>query len=161
MKRQWFLFILVVGMFVWSNHAVTEELNIMDCRILTGFYELWKTSFFGTEPKGIETAAWIRLNADLEYEFILWERTPERAKNTWRRGAIPENVLGVAHTHPQKVDPKPSPGDAATAKKLNLPIYTISGKGIWKVDPSGAIRQVAPMQWYYDLDSCNQQAKPK
>ena len=155
MKRQSFLIVLVVCVSVWSSRAVAEELDISDCRIVTGFYDLWEKSFFGREPNRVEVAAWIRLNSKLEYEFILWEITPQREKTTWRGGAIPENVLATAHTHPQKDDPKPSIPDVALAGRLGLPIYTISRKGIWKVTPGGAVSQEAGMGWSKALDSCS------
>jgi hypothetical protein len=158
MKRQpLFITICVAIQFLYIQTIFGQNLNVKDCTIATGFYTLWKKSFFGKHPDHVETGAWIRSNPDLGYEFLLWEITPERERVSWHE-QIPNDVLAQAHTHPDNVEAKPSSPDQAIAKKLNIPVYTISRRGIWKADPDGTVVQVADKHWYKVAKSCSQPA---
>ena len=152
MKRH-LIAMVSVCLFV-SQVGYSEDPDVRECNIVEGFYKLWEKSFFGREPNRIEAAAWVVNGSPGRYEFVFWETTPEREKNTWRNGEIPAQTVAIAHTHPQKVDPKPSSHDVSLARRLNLPIYTISRKGIWKVPPAGTIQQEASPHWHKALESC-------
>ena len=62
-------------------------------------------------------------------------------------------MVAAVHTHPPSVDPKPSKGDALVAARLNIPIYTISRKGIWKISPDGTIIQEAKRHWQKEAEN--------
>ncbi len=153
MKRLVLCIILVVCLPIQANlvqaaqlNVNSKEIDITDSRVLTHFYYLWKLSFFGREPNRVEAGSWIILTEQDEYEFLLWEITPEREKISWN-GPMPSNTVGLAHTHPQATDPRPSGPDRLNAARLKIPIYTISRKGIWKVTPDGNVTQEARREW--------------
>jgi hypothetical protein len=157
MKRQALFIILVVYVTAHANLVeATEvianlaEIDIKNCEILTLFYNLLGDSFFGMSPSQVERAAWIRLNDKREYEFFRWQTTLDRASNTWKR-VVPENVIALAHTHPRKIDSKPSGPDRLLSAHLGIPIYTISRSGIWRVTPDGTVTQEAAREWYTEI----------
>lgn len=119
-----------------------EILNINDSAIMNVFYLLWRNSTTETE-----SAIWILRNPNGHYEFRPWHRTPQRRIQTWH-DPLPKNIISVAHTHPNSVDPKPSKQDQISAKQLGVPIYTISRKGIWRVTPDGGITQEVDHAWF-------------
>jgi hypothetical protein len=152
MKRHvWLIFVLLFA----SELSIADDIqssgiDLKDCKMLTRFYNIWKESLFGREPDRIERAAWIKLNGGGEYEFLKWEKTTEKQTISWQ-GSLPEKVVAAVHTHPSTVDPKPSQGDALVAARLNIPIYTISRKGIWKVTPQGEVIQEGDRLWYKEV----------
>jgi len=63
-------------------------------------------------------------------------------------------MIALTHTHPDKLSPesstggtKQNPRDDYAAKQINAPVYTISRKGIWKIDPSGTITREEGADW--------------
>ncbi|MCI0446112.1 hypothetical protein L0244_23030 [bacterium] len=156
MKRHAWFICLIVTVSVRSLVLIADEsgtslpeIDLKECKTLTRFYEIWKESLYGREPNRVERAAWIKQNGK-GYEFVKWEMTTERQTISWR-GALPEKVIAVVHTHPQKVDPKPSKEDGLVARRLNIPVYTISRKGIWKITPDRKVIQEAGVQWYKEV----------
>jgi hypothetical protein len=155
MKRHaWFAIFIIV--FACQNGICIDKdsskaINLKDCKMLIQFCEIWRASLHGREPERIERAAWITQRSETELEFVNWGLTTEKQAITWEK-AIPKNIIAAVHTHPPTVDPKPSKGDALVAARLNIPIYTISRKGIWKVLPDGRIIQEAKRQWQKEAD---------
>jgi hypothetical protein len=45
-------------------------------------------------------------------------------------------------------DPKPSPQDVETARRIGLPVYTVSRAGIWKAEPGGVVVAVDDERWW-------------
>lgn len=133
-----------------ERDPILPKLDVKNCEILTQFYEIWKQSFLGASENRVERAVWIKTNVEGQFEFVRWNKTPERDTISWH-GTVPEKVIALAHTHPQKVDPKPSREDGLVAARLKIPVYTISRKGIWKVTPAGEIVQEAGLLWYKEI----------
>jgi hypothetical protein len=120
------------------------------CENLTFFYGLWKEAGFGKDPNKTERAAWIVRNAAGNFKYIRWNKSLEPNKELWK-GAVPENIIAQIHTHPAIDDPKPSRSDRALARKINIPLYTISGSGIWKVMPDGTVTKIAGVDWFESI----------
>lgn len=149
------LVILVIYLSVQSNVWSCGILNfpetkIADCRIFNLFYDLWKASRFVKVSLSFERAAWIQYDAKNGYEFLWWPEpstmTLEYVPSVRWKGKVPSNVIALAHTH--RKNPKPSQKDTLVAKKLNIPIYTISRSGIWKVAADGTLTMVANQHWH-------------
>jgi hypothetical protein len=160
MKRQALILILSILSTLSAQRSETSDaklnsnnLNVKNCQIMTQFYEIWNESNFGREPNREERAVWIKQNDDGKYEFVKWGMAIERQEITWH-GVIPEKIVAIAHTHPQKVDPRPSKEDGLVAERLKVPVYTISRKGIWKVTTQKTIVQEAGLKWYKDVTVC-------
>lgn len=160
MKRRGLFIVFVIYLLLQSTARASgssslPEIKITDCKILNLFFELWVDSYFGKASLSFERAAWIQYNEQSGYEFLWWQKSSDLTRVswneyipsiTWKKG-IPLDVIALAHTHPENVDPKPSPNDSSVAKKLGIPIYTISKSGIWKVTPDGTIIQEADRHW--------------
>jgi hypothetical protein len=136
---------------VWScGISSFPEIKITDCKIFNLFFDLWKASRFVKVSLSFERAAWIQYNVKNGYEFLWWPEpstmTLEYVPSIRWKGKVPSNVIALAHTHPK--NPKPSQKDTLVAKKLNIPIYTISQRGIWKVAADGTLTMVANQHWY-------------
>jgi hypothetical protein len=136
---------------VWSCGILSfPEIKITDCKIFNLFCDLWKASRFVKISLSFERAAWIQYNVKNGYEFLWWPEpstmTLEYVPSIRWKGKVPSNVMALAHTHPK--NPKPSQKDTLVAKKLKIPIYTISQSGIWKVAADGTLTMVANQHWY-------------
>jgi hypothetical protein len=100
------------------------------------FKELWAKS-----PLDAEGAAWLlRITQPWSYRLIGFKRGEASHVNI---GKAPPGVVAQLHTHPTKLDPKPSTrdndggkGDWGAAVKLGLPVYVLSIWAIWKVMPN-------------------------
>jgi len=142
--------ILLVVLF-WALSVGTPASGGIDLQPNTEFlkisFELWKDSMFGQDPKEAEEAMWIVCNAQGEYNFVKWQRSGESRGATWK-GAVPLGAVAQIHTHPEKVDPKPSVQDRFISHSLNLPVFTVSRSGIWEVLPNGETNRFVGMGWY-------------
>jgi hypothetical protein len=133
--------IAIYGSLLLCFEANAEPEQELSCATLTYFFALWKDSGFGRTPWGLERAAWIIRDSDGKQIFQKWRNSAERNKEIWK-GPIPENAVGVVHTHPVQRDSKPSPADITMAKKLNIHVYTVSRKGLWMSTPNGEISRI-------------------
>jgi hypothetical protein len=164
MKRHGFAFLSFVLLFLpifnessyaQSNSVVAiNDNDIPD--LLPSFYQLWKDSAFGNDPNRTERAAWIIRKDDGSLGFHRWRRSGAWAREIWV-GPLPENIVGQAHTHPAKRDPMPSPKDKSLSQNTNLPLYTISERGIWRVTPDGKLTKIAGNNWYIELRKSSSQ----
>src|SRR5262249_16808247 len=140
-------------LYLFSNSSIlhSETNSVLAdsdiSKMLPYFYDLWKETGFGTDPAATERAVWIIRSEQGGIHFHRWPASGERSKEIWV-GDLQKNLVAQAHTHPAKKDPKPSVGDCGLSKKINLPIYTISGNGIWKVTPDGMVTLAADRNWY-------------
>jgi hypothetical protein len=82
--------------------------------------------------------------------MMKWEKIKEKKKQVWNF-PIPSGAIAIAHTHPTIRAEKPSLDDVSTAKKIKLPIYTISYRGIWKVTPDGVVTQTQNYKWRKEI----------
>ena len=119
-------------------------------KLLPSFYQLWKDSAFGNDPNRTERAAWIIRKSDGTIEFVRWPRSGAWAREVWV-GPPPENIVAQAHTHPAKRDSKPSSGDRSLSKRVNVPFYTISANGIWRVSTDGKMTKLTANDWFKPL----------
>src|SRR5262245_52097512 len=96
-----------------------------DCEAMRQFKELWNKS-----PADKEGAAWIiKVTAPCPgYKLIPW-RTGGSSHASWS-GTAPGGLAGQVHTHPMKLDPKPSTsdpnggkGDWGVAIQTKQPVY--------------------------------------
>lgn len=137
--------------------ALTQDPTVRNC-----FYYLWKKAGYGHDER--ERSAWIS-NTNSQYHTVPWPWSATASHDKWN-GPTPAGVVAQAHTHPDSKDPKPSmngdamnPTDDYTSNQINMPIYTISRKGIWKVDPQGHVTKEEGSNWYKGISgktcACN------
>jgi hypothetical protein len=120
----------------------------IDTGLVSIFYDLWKDSGFGKDPNRTERAAWI-LSGDVssKYTVLRWPRSGSRNTEFWY-GPVPENVLAQVHTHTVVADPKPARKDIELCKSIGVPMYVVSGNGIWMAFPDGTVLQLKGGEWY-------------
>jgi hypothetical protein len=142
------LFVIALSASAESEATIQVEFNTQE--LLPFFYSLWRRSGYGMASDLTESAAWVIRNAEGKCELIYWPITPESKRVSWS-DAIPWNAIAAAHTHPRKLDPKPSRHDTVWASKLRMPVFTITADGIWKVTPDGKVTQEADLKWDDEL----------
>jgi len=68
------------------------------------------------------------------------ERGRERGRVTF---AWTDDIIAVVHTHPNGDDPKPSRNDWGIAERFQVPVFTITRRGMYVYDPeTGTISKV-------------------
>ena len=142
-KRCGYVFVLF---FAVSQLAACTVRDDLICRNLALFYTLWKEAAFGMNPNRIERSAWIILKPDGSYDSKKWPHSDERNKDIWK-GRVPAYAVAIVHTHCVMADERPSFCDLIAAKKLGIPLYVISSRGIWSVDPDGRAQKRADADW--------------
>lgn len=137
-----------------STEVTTEDGSLTSRASLSGFlerslrpraYHLWEGTGFGRQPR--ERAAWVLSG---ETDRVRWQIWPEEIRHLqagWL-GPIPADAIAIVHTHPLGVDPRPSPQDVKTARRIGMPVYTVSRVGIWKAGPDGLIVAVDDERWW-------------
>jgi hypothetical protein len=152
MKRHRFQFLVVIFLLsiIELSFAQAPIDDDETSKLLPSFYQLWKDSSFGNDPNRTERAAWIIRKDDGTFEFYRWPTSGAWAGEVWV-GPLPKNVIGQVHTHPTKRDPKPSLKDRNLAKRKNIPLYTISSEGVWRVLPDREPTRVVGRNWYSEL----------
>jgi hypothetical protein len=88
-----------------------------------------------------EAAAFI-VEKEGELSCLLWPSGNSRWSKTYK-GVMPENVIAVAHTHPEiRGMQAPSAGDSEAAQRLGLPFYVITRWEVWVANPEGRRKRV-------------------
>lgn len=139
---------LVLQQRVQACSAVINSESRAD--ILSYCYAMLRGSSYGMDTSHIEVAAWI-VHHEASLACRKWPSTNARNKQIWARPK-PLSAVAIVHTHPAGLDPKPSRGDVRLAQKIRTEIYTVSRKGIWKVDADGHITSEAGEDWYRVFD---------
>jgi hypothetical protein len=125
--------------------------DLQNCKLLLIFARVWKYS----PLVETERAVWIVVKSSGEYEAVDWLRTPEIRVAVWSE-SLPEHIVAQAHTHGDHFDPRPSAQDVSIARKLNIWVYTLTRKGIWRVGPDGLITQQFDHTWFKrSMESCD------
>lgn len=90
MKRQLGFLFLAISLCNQGTAELSKHLTPLSNEILKHFLLLWKESGYGYEPNHIETAEWIILNSENNYEFLKWPLPGKTNKASWN-GQIPKN----------------------------------------------------------------------
>jgi Prokaryotic homologs of the JAB domain len=108
-------------------------------------YKLWESADFGYTPR--ECAAWVVPDEAEGMRWVHWPNGRRFRAAQWT-GPVPAGAVAIVHTHPDMVDSKPSEQDVQTARRLGVPVYTVSRTGIWKAVPDGSIVSVDGSRWW-------------
>jgi len=95
----------------------------------------WIRSFDGHSSQ--EAGFWIVNNGD-GTEYVPTPFTNETAQLTLR---VPRGRVGLFHTHPNDMDPRPSAQDRGVSKQLQIPVYTGTNQGLWVNLPGSTTSQ--------------------
>jgi hypothetical protein len=101
-----------------------------DAQTLAVSWDLLRDAGYGQSTK--ERSAFLVTGADGELALVKWPYQATSMRASYR-GAIPAGTVAIVHTHPNTV-PNPSLGDAALARKLNLPVYVLTRSSVTRTD---------------------------
>ncbi|MFL6215327.1 MAG: hypothetical protein ACJ74J_15695 [Blastocatellia bacterium] len=112
--------------------------------IIGKFREAWQRAGNGTSPR--ESVVLILRMNDGSYSARLPNPTNEYKSFTF---AWNPATIAIVHTHPTSSPPRPEDGDIITANKCNVPVFTITSRGMFVYDPATRkITQVLDgLQW--------------
>lgn len=125
-------------------------------KVMESLYCLWVKGGYGLRPT--ERAAWITKEQD-EYGSVPWPWSAEAGKESWK-GPAPAGSVAIAHTHPDRMSPKPSTtggitgrGDQGTADAIDLPVYVVTRNAVWKAVPdTKSPVQVVGANWWKSFE---------
>jgi hypothetical protein len=118
------------------------------------FKNAWRS--VGAGVVKIEAVVLLYRKTDGSLESMLLPLTNEIERFGFKWNAA---IIGVVHTHPNCDDFRPSPQDVQVSKRLNIPVFTITSRGMYVYDPEKKkIRRVQPgLDWLdyskWSLDS--------
>jgi hypothetical protein len=113
------------------------------------FVALLRQAAFGLSE--FETAAWLVRHPDGREMLVPWPPASQRKRHSWS-GPLPGGTVALLHTHPAAGNPRPSVRDRGVARRLRLPVYTISRWGIYRADPDGTVSPIASPCWTPTID---------
>jgi hypothetical protein len=101
-----------------------------DKQMIEAFSQAWRRSGNGFSP--MEGVVLIVRMPDGSYRGKELGATNEHRQFTfrWQPG-----IIAIVHTHPNGSDPKPQDEDIAVADKHQVPIFTITSRGMYVYDP--------------------------
>jgi hypothetical protein len=102
----------------------------IDKQMVGAFRQAWMRSGNGSLP--LEGVVLILRMADGGYSGRDMGSTNEHKQFTFRWHPA---TIAIVHTHPNTSDPKPQDEDIAVANKHNVPIFTITSRGMYVYDP--------------------------
>ena len=106
------------------------DLSTIDEAVIEEFKKAWEVS--GNGNWNVEGLVLIYRNADGSYRAASLGTTNEDRKFTFR---WEPDAIAIVHTHPNDRAPKPDEMDKRVADKLGVPIFTITGRGMYMYDP--------------------------
>lgn len=113
-----------------SSPKGTFDLSKIDESITKEFMKAWNRSHNGIDS--IEAGIYIFRNVDGSYRCIEMRYTNEPGGITT---TMDPAAIALVHTHPTRLDPKPSDADIRVADKYCVPIFTITSWGMYMYDP--------------------------
>jgi hypothetical protein len=94
------------------------------------FEQVLKGGGYGHLP--FEAAAFLVVHDDA-FECRLWPRSVDFHAKSWS-GRMPEDTAAIIHSHPADLR-EPSLHDALVARKLGIPVFVVTPRGVTRADP--------------------------
>ena len=146
-KRSWMLAIVLFNngllIFAFTNTGTVAEagsepadaesvakVSRIDRHVINEFQKAWSVASAGTTSQ--EGVVLIFRLLDGSYRAQSQGNTNQHKKFTFK--FVP-NAIAIVHTHPNSIDPRPSPEDAEVSDKLGVPVYTITTRGMFMYNP--------------------------
>lgn len=133
---------LMVLVALVGSLKIAAEDAAPDARTIALSWDLLRSAQYGRATR--EHGAFLVSDANGELRLVKWSGEATSMSAT-HRGRIPSGTVAIVHTHPNDL-PNPSPGDAALARKLNLPVYVLTRRSITRTTGRG-MEVVAVGDW--------------
>lgn len=119
-------------------------ISTFDKQTVEAFGKAWRRSGNGSQPR--EAVVLILRMANGGYSGREMGSTNEYKKFTF--GWHPATIA-VVHTHPNSSDPRPQDEDIVVAEKYQVPVFTITSRGMYVYEPrTGKVSKVmANLDW--------------
>ena len=105
-------------------------ISTFDKEVVAAFAKAWSRSSNGTT--GVEGVVLVLRMLGGGYSGREMGATNEQKKFTFRWHPA---TIAIVHTHPNNSDPRPHDEDFAVADKYQVPIFTITSRGMFVYDP--------------------------
>ena len=126
-------------------------LTAIDERAVAQFKHAWRSVGSGSDK--IEAAVLLYRKIDGSLESTLLPLTFEIDRFGFRWNAA---IIGVVHSHPNCDDFRPSHQDLQLSRRFNVPIFTITSRGMYMYDPGKRkISRVQPNLDWLDYSKWN------
>jgi hypothetical protein len=113
-----------------SLRGADYAISIFNERVVATFAKAWGHSSNGTS--GVEGVVLVLRMVDGSYSGKDMGITNEQRKFTFRWHPA---TIAIVHTHPNNSDPKPHDEDLLVADRFQVPIFTITNRGMYVYDP--------------------------
>ena len=116
-----------------SEPAEAEAVNRVsriDRQVIKEFEKAWSVASAGTSSQ--EGVVLIFRLMDGSYRAQSQGATNQYKRFTFK---FTPNAVAIVHTHPNSIDPRPSPEDSELSDKLGVPVYTITTRGMFMYNP--------------------------
>ena len=114
------------ALFRSADFAISK----FDKRMVEAFGKAWRRS--GNGSSALEGVVLILRMADGGYSGREMGSTNEHKRFTFRWHPA---TIAIVHTHPNASDPKPQDEDIVVADKYQVPVFTITNRGMYVYDP--------------------------
>ena len=118
--------------------------HVSEPNIGTGVYCLWRSAQYGASLE--ESAAWLVAEPN-GFSLVAWPIGLGTHRSAWH-GHRPEGAVALFHTHPHSDSPRPSDRDLETARRLGLPVVTVTREGIFSGLPDGRVVRELSSGWF-------------
>jgi hypothetical protein len=129
-------------------------LTAIDESAVAQFKNAWRSVGSGTDKIEAVVVLYRKIDDSLESTLLPLTNEIERFGFSWNAA-----IIGVVHTHPNRDDFRPSHQDLKVSNRFNVPIFTITSRGMYMYDPEKKkISRVQPdLNWLdyskWNLDS--------
>jgi hypothetical protein len=105
-------------------------LTAIDESAVAQFKNAWRSVGSGTDKIEAVVLLYRKIDGSLESTLLPLTNEIERFGFSWNAA-----IIGVVHTHPNRDDFRPSHQDLKVSNRFNVPIFTITSRGMYMYDP--------------------------
>lgn len=106
-------------------------LSDIDEKMVKQFNGAWQQCGLGT--KDYEAVVLVLSESDGSVKGVSAGRSNQSYEFTFKWNPA---IIAVVHTHPNNRDPKPQPQDILVARRFDVPIFTLTRRGMYLYDPA-------------------------
>jgi len=106
------------------------DLSKIDYEITKEFLKAWNYCHNGIDNQEAVVLIFRKLDGSYFAKALGQTNETRKFRFQWDPAAI-----AIAHTHPTGIDPKPSIEDVRLSARLRVPIFTMTGSGMYMYDP--------------------------
>ena len=105
-------------------------LDAIDEKVVGQFKNAWRSVGAGVDKIEAVVLLYRKLDGSLEATLEPITYQVERSEFRWNAA-----ISGVVHTHPNCDDSRPAGADLRLAKRFQVPVFTITSRGMYMYDP--------------------------